>query len=399
METFKKPHIILKHLLIKGEKQIGLKYYPNKSIETIVGTLPTVKYSKEFRMHYVLNEKSNLHLIYELLKPVAWINGSHFFPKKNLKTSTEPKKFKDFHNRTSENGWRFVPDSFIQKLELKGYAFNTAKTYIALFEKFSNHFKTRELMDIDEEMIRKYLQNLVHEGRSDSYINQSLNAIKFYYEIVEGMPNRFYSIERPQKKKSLPKVLSIQEVQAILSNTNNIKHKCILSLLYSAGLRRQELLNLKIEDIDSNRMVILVKSGKGFKDRLTILSEQVLEDLRMYYKQWKPKTYLFEGKEGVPYSPESVRKILLRAAQKSGIRKAVTPHMLRHSFATHLLENGTDLRYIQTLLGHGSSKTTEIYTHVAINRIQEIKSPIDFLNLKEPDQNFSSQVIENNKKT
>ena len=254
-------------------------------------------------------------------------------------------------------------------------------------------------MDIDEEMIRKYLQNLVHEGRSDSYINQSLNAIKFYYEIVEGMPNRFYSIERPQKKKSLPKVLSIQEVQAILSNTNNIKHKCILSLLYSAGLRRQELLNLKIEDIDSNRMVILVKSGKGFKDRLTILSEQVLEDLRMYYKQWKPKTYLFEGKEGVPYSPESVRKILLRAAQKSGIRKAVTPHMLRHSFATHLLENGTDLRYIQTLLGHGSSKTTEIYTHVAINRIQEIKSPIDFLNLKEPDQNFSSQVIENNKKT
>lgn len=399
MESYKKPHIILKHLMIEGEKQIGLKYYPNKSIERIVETLPTVKYSKEFRMHYVINEKSNLHLIFELLKPVAWINGSHFFPKKTIKKGTEPKEFKDFHNRKSENDWRLVPKSFIRKLELKGYAFNTAKTYVALFEKFSNHFKDKELLDIDEEMIRNYLQNLVHQKRSDSYVNQSLNAIKFYYEVVEEMPNRFYSIERPQKKKTLPKVLSVQEVQAILSNTNNIKHKCILSLLYSAGLRRQELLDLKIEDIDSNRMVILVKSGKGFKDRLTILSEQVLEDLRKYYKEWKPETYLFEGKKGEQYSATSIRIILKRATENSGIRKQVTPHMLRHSFATHLLENGTDLRYIQTLLGHGSSKTTEIYTHVAVNRLKEIKSPIDFLNLEEPDQNFSNQVIKNNKKT
>lgn len=393
METFKKPHVVLKHLLINGEKQIGLKYYPNKSIERIVQTLPTLGYSKEFRMPYVLNEKSNLHLIFELLKPVAWINGNHFFPKKQRNPGVEPKEFKDFHQRTSKNGWRLVPESFIRKLELKGYAFNTAKSYVALFERFSNHFKDRELLDIDEEMIRNYLQNLVHQGRSDSYVNQSLNAIKFYYEVVEEMPNRFYSIERPQKKKSLPKVISTEEVQAILSNTNNIKHKCILSLLYSAGLRRQELLNLKLEDIDSKRMVIMVKSGKGFKDRLTILSEHVLKDLRQYYKEWRPKTYLFEGKEGVPYSAESIRKILYRAAEKSGIRKKVTPHMLRHSFATHLLENGTDLRYIQTLLGHGSSKTTEIYTHVAINRIQEIKSPLDFLNLKEPDRKFQVKNI------
>ncbi len=399
METFKKPHITLKHLLINGEKQIGLKYYPNPAIERIVQTLPTIGYSQEYKMNYILNEKSNLSLVFELLKPIAWINGNHFFHKKKVKQGSEPKCFKEFYGRTSRNNWRFVPDSFLRKLELKGYAFNTAKTYVALFEKFSNHYRDLELLDIDEEMIRNYLQNLVHQGRSDSYVNQSLNAIKFYYEVVEEMPNRFYSIERPQKKKTLPKVLSVQEVQAILSNTNNIKHKCILSLLYSAGLRRQELLNLKLEDIDSNRMVILVKSGKGFKDRLTLLSENVLEDLRRYYREWKPQTYLFEGKKGEPYSATSIRKILNRAVDNARIRKQVTPHMLRHSFATHLLENGTDLRYIQTLLGHGSSKTTEIYTHVAINSIREIKSPIDFINLKEPDQKKSNQVTENNKKT
>lgn len=399
MNSFKKPHITLKHLLIDGEKQIGLKFYPNRSIEQIVKTLPTSRFSPTYNMYYVFNDKSNLHLIFELLKPIAWINGSAFFPKKNSKTTSEqPSKLKDYYNRTEKPNWRFVPYSFIQKLELKGYAFNTAKIYISLFEKFSNHFKQYELLQIDEEMIRKYLQNLVHKGCSDSYVNQSLNAIKFYYEIVEEMPNRFYSIERPQKKKKLPKVLSLEEVQLIINNTNNIKHKCILSLLYSAGLRRQEVLNLKLEDIDSKRMVIMIQNGKGFKDRMTILSEQVLLDLRIYYKEWKPKTYLFEGKPGKQYSATSIRKILDRASKSAGILKTVTPHMLRHSFATHLLENGTDLRYIQTLLGHGSSKTTEIYTHVAVNQLKAIKSPIELLNLAQPDlkknqENFKEKKI------
>jgi len=226
------------------------------------------------------------------------------------------------------------------------------------------------------------MQHLVQTGKSNSYINQMINSIKFYYEVVLQMPNRFYSIERPRKRETLPKVISLEEVQSIIKNTNNIKHRCIVSLLYSAGLRRSELLNLKLEDIDSKRMVITVKNGKGNKDRLTILSGTVLKDLRQYFLEWKPKIYLFEGKNNEKYSASSVLLIIKNAAKKAGIRKNITPHMLRHSFATHLLENGTDLRYIQVLLGHSSTRTTEIYTQVAINNIKTIKSPIELLNLE-----------------
>ena len=162
-----------------------------------------------------------------------------------------------------------------------------------------------------------------------------------------------------------------------MEKTNNLKHRCIVGLLYSAGLRRGEVLKLKPDDIDSKRMVIKVRSGKGNKDRYTILSEKLLKDLRQYYREWRPKTYLFEGPKGDSYSAESVLKIVKEASFRAGIRKKVTPHMLRHSFATHLLESGTDLRYIQVLLGHKSTKTTEIYTHVATNIFFQIKNPLD----------------------
>ena len=158
---------------------------------------------------------------------------------------------------------------------------------------------------------------------------------------------------------------------------NNIKHRCIVSLLYSAGLRRGELIDLKLSDIDSKRMVINVRQGKGNKDRITLLSPSVLEELRVYFKEWKPKVYLFEGPSGNKYSTTSVMNIIRSAAKKAGLKKSITPHALRHSFATHLLESGTNLRYIQALLGHKSSKTTEIYTQVAITNIKEIKSPLD----------------------
>ena len=191
------------------------------------------------------------------------------------------------------------------------------------------------------------------------------------------MPNRFYAIERPRKKERLPEVLSKEEIITIIEHTNNLKHRCIISLLYSAGLRRGELLRLKLTDVDSKRMLIRVENGKGGKDRYTLLSKTLLQDLRKYYQVWKPTEYLFEGAGGGPYSGRSVGQLLTKAAKKAGINRKVTPHMLRHSFATHLLEQGTDLRYIQSLLGHSSSKTTEIYTHVAVNRFKSIKNLLD----------------------
>jgi len=171
------------------------------------------------------------------------------------------------------------------------------------------------------------------------------------------MPNRFYNIERPRKRHQLPKVISIEEAKALIEATNNIKHRCIASLLYSAGLRRGEIINLRLSDIDSKRMLIFIKDAKGNKER--------------------PKTYLFESPEGGQYSPQSIGKIIRRAGIKAKVRILVTPHILRHSFATHLMESGVDIRYIQTLLGHSSSKTTEIYTHVAINKIRVIKNLLD----------------------
>lgn len=221
--------------------------------------------------------------------------------------------------------------------------------------------------------MRNYLQKLIQDGKSNSYVNLAVNSIKFFYEVVHGMPNRFYSIERPRKQKQLPNVISKEEVMRLMEHTNNIKHKCVVGLLYSSGLRRGELLNLLVTDIDSKRMMVHIKNAKGNKDRYSILSPSILKDLKEYYKAYRPSNYLFEGSKGGKYSVTSVLKLIDSAAVRAGIAKKVTPHMLRHSFATHLLENGTDLRHIQLLLGHSSTKTTEIYTHVANRSFMDIK--------------------------
>ena len=241
------------------------------------------------------------------------------------------------------------------------------------FEVFINHYHNIRPDVINEKEIRDYLQKLSRQGRSTSYLNQAVNSIKFYFEVVMGMPNRFYEIERPIQQKQLPKVLSKSEILGLIENTNNLKHRCIVSLLYSAGLRRSELLNLKLEDIDSKRMLITIKAAKGNKDRMTVLSPTLLETLRNYYREYRPNNYLFEGPGQRPYTASSVLKLISMAAKRAGIYKKVTPHMLRHSFATHLLEDGTDIRHIQLLLGHSSTKTTEIYTHVAETSFNGIK--------------------------
>jgi len=223
----------------------------------------------------------------------------------------------------------------------------------------------------------RYLVN--ERGVSTSYQNQAVNAIKFYYEKVLGGNRKFYFIDRPKKEKTLPNVLSEDEIKRILQSPVNLKHKAMLWLTYSAGLRVSELLELKPADIDSDRMQIHIRSAKGNKDRFTILSTKVLEMLQLYYKQYKPKDYLFEGVNGVKYSSRSIQQVLKDACKKAEIKKEVSMHTLRHSFATHLLENGTDLRYIQSLLGHSSPKTTEIYTHITTKGFEKIKSPLDNL--------------------
>jgi len=260
----------------------------------------------------------------------------------------------------------------------KRYSPNTQRVYSHYFNDFITYFKGANVADLTKEQINNHILTLIKsQNISISQQNQRINAIKFYYEKLLGREKQYYELYRPNKEHKLPKVLSKNEVKKILNSCDNMKHKCILMLIYSAGLRRSELINLKILDIDSERMVINIKGAKGKKDRISLLSDNLLQLLRKYYKKYIPKVYLFEGQNGGKYSPTSVANILKKASLKAGIKKKVTPHMLRHSFATHLLEQGTDLRYIQELLGHNSSKTTEIYTHVSKRAIDKIKNPID----------------------
>lgn len=369
--------ITLHHLQIKEKKMIGLKFYQDRMIHGLVKGLPNIKWSTTYQMAYLPNTKQNLETISKTFKGLVWINYNKFFLNKPNKSGAEPSDLSDYRNRKSTANCKLVPPSYLDKLELKCYAANTVKTYVYYFEQFINYHQSTPIDQLDEQDIRAFLKHLKQKNVSHSYLNQAVNAIKFYYEVVLGMPNRFIDIERPRKTTQLPKVIAIEEVKAMIATTENLKHRCIIQLLYSAGLRRSELLELKLTDIDSKRMLVHIRAAKGGKDRHSLLSKTVLTDLRAYYKTYKPKVYLFEGVHGNPYSAESVLAIVRKAASKAGIKRRVTPHMLRHSFATHLLENGVDLRQIQVLLGHGSSKTTEIYTHVATHTFKTIKNPLD----------------------
>lgn len=217
------------------------------------------------------------------------------------------------------------------------------------------------------------------KAKSHAYVNQVISSIKFFFNDVLKYQNKTSNLPRPKKEHKLPEVLTNE----ILNSVLNTKHKVLLLVTYSAGLRVSEVVNLKVTDIDSERMLIHIKQGKGRKDRYTLLSAITLDMLRQYVRQYRLKNWLFPGEiDEKPLTERSAQKIFETACKRSGIIKNVSIHSLRHSFATHLLEAGTDLRYIQELLGHTSSKTTEIYTHVSEKSIAKIQNPADSLDLK-----------------
>lgn len=272
-------------------------------------------------------------------------------------------------------------NTFKRYLLSRRYSPNTINTYSEALKSFLTFCNTKSLQDIDNEDVISYNNDFILKNKlSSSYQNQIVNALKLFFKIVKQTSIEIDKIHRPKREKILPNVLSKEEVKAILETPKNIKHKAMLSLIYSCGLRRSELLNLRPSDIDSKRNIVFIKQSKGKKDRITPLSLKMLELLRSYYKECSPQTYLFEGREkNTPYSARSLEEVLKKSIKLATINKPVTLHWLRHSYATHLLESGTDLRYIQELLGHNSSKTTEIYTHVSTKNIQQIKSPFDDL--------------------
>ena len=272
-------------------------------------------------------------------------------------------------------------EKFKQWLRSKRYSESTISTYSEALKSFLIFYREKSVATINNEDVIIYNNEYILKNKlSASYQNQTVNAIKLFFMTVRETKIEVDKIHRPKQAKLLPNVLSKEEVKLILNAHSNIKHRTMLSLIYSCGLRRGELLNLKPNDIDSKRGIVIIRQSKGKKDRIVPLSPKILEMLRDYYVISKPKTWLFEGQNvGEHYSEQSLQSVLKQALQKVGNTKPVTLHWLRHSYATHLLENGTDLRYIQELLGHNSSKTTEIYTHVSTKSIQQIKSPFDDL--------------------
>jgi site-specific recombinase XerD len=267
---------------------------------------------------------------------------------------------------------------FSNWLTSRRYSSNTVKTYTEALKSFLVFHRELPVSEITNEHIILYNNDYILKNNlSASYQNQIVNALKLFFKIIESRKIIPEEIFRPKNAKTLPNILSKEEVLRIIDSTTNLKHKTLLALIYSAGLRISEAINMKLTDIDSQRMLIHIKNAKGKKDRYTLLSNKILLLLREYYSVYKPQLYLFEGKFKEQYSSRSAQAILQIAARKAGITKRISLHTLRHSFATHLLESGTDLRYIQDLLGHSSPKTTMIYTHVSSNSLQKIINPFD----------------------
>jgi len=360
-----KPKIKLLNDVHREKDVIAVISSYNDAIIKQLKRIGGARWSKTKSYWYFEATTFNLPLFFEAIEPIAYINYNGLKLKNSNPVVTKKQK-------------RPVPKAYIDLLDQKRYSDSTKKTYVNYFSDFGTFFEERSLESIETAEINEYILKLIRDKNiSTSQQNQRINAIKFYYEKVLDREKQYFSIKRPKKEARLPNVVSKNDVLLLLAHTENFKHRCIIEVLYSGGLRRREVTNLKLDDIDPKRMLIKVRGGKGRKDRYTLLSNTLLEDLRTYYKQYKPSEWLFEGIAHSQYSVESIGSIVKLAVEKAGIKKRITPHTLRHSFATHLLEQGTDLRYIQELLGHNSSKTTEIYLHVSNKELKRIKNPLD----------------------
>jgi len=269
-------------------------------------------------------------------------------------------------------------EKMLEDLQLRGITPRTQKKYIREVRDLANYFK-KSPEELGEEEVKKYLVHLLEDRKlSTGTYKNYVAGIKFFYKTTLNREEVVEKIKYPKAKIKLPVVLDLAEVKTLLTVMENLKHRAILTITYSAGLRISETARLKVSDIDSKRMMVRVQQGKGYKDRYTILSQTALECLRQYWRQYRPKEWLFEGqKEGTHICISSIRQIFLEAKERAGITKPASPHTLRHSFATHLIEAGTSLHHVQLLLGHRSPTTTTVYLHVSRMNLAQVTSPLD----------------------
>jgi site-specific recombinase XerD len=369
--------VMLKPLHHRGKYCIGLYFPYSNTLKAHILKLKEIKWSKTHSCFYLPYGERMLSFLISYIKEKGWDVDSFDFNKEEQKKEGEDQ----FNCPTRELEPQTLQklDQFRQWMTQKRYSENTINTYISQLITFFDYYKNKTPEDITKEDIEEFnYKYIIRKGYSKTYQNQTINAIKLYYLKMLDFKHEFETLERPRGSKSLPKVIPKEEVRRMLEQIANLKHKTALSLIYGLGLRRSELINLELKDLDSKRRTVTIRNSKGNKDRVLPLPESLFKLIRAHYKANKPKKWLIEGKNpGSQYSATSLQNIFKKYLAKVNKNATFTLHSLRHSYATHLLESGTDLRYIQELLGHKSARTTEIYTYVSIKSLKNIKNPLD----------------------
>ena len=365
MKPLQHPTIFLEEKIHRKNNQLLIKFEYDETLISLVRTVNGASWSKSLKAWYLISNAENLSIILNLFKNISKVDVSKISKKTPFKRDLTDEQKK-------------LLNQFYLFLKGKRYSQSTIQTYTFFIADFINFHTKTPLAELTNRAVELFIETVFMERNySVSSQRQFISALKIFTVFCPQTKIHNLALERPKKSRILPSVLSQEEVLRIIQYTQNIKHRAILTLLYSCGLRIGELINLKLIDFHIDRKQLIVKKGKGRKDRYVSLADSFLPLLSNYYHSYKPTIYFVEGQNGGKYSAESIRSFLRKSCKKAGIRKPVTPHTLRHSYATHLLENGVDLRYIQTLLGHSKPETTMIYTHVQRKDLMEIQNPLD----------------------
>lgn len=376
-----KQHTVLFKQEEHRDNEVLSIYAPNaEPFNTLVRSLGCT-YSSTKKMWWLKFDRQTTNTAFKAIQPHAHIDYSAL---KSKKPPSPPAKKNDTVVDLKNFSWTQVQKqamwAYAQKLELRRYSQSTFNTYGSFFKQFLAAHPNMDPATIDEDTIRAHVVTTVkNRNYATKTQGQMINALKFYYEQVLGLDKKIYWLPRPRKESKLPTVMSQKEVMSILEQPKNLKHKLCLAIIYGAGLRVGELLSLRKGDIDLDRQMIHIRGGKGKKDRYTVLAAELIPFLVKYLEEFKPSYWMIEGVGQKKYAASSVRAIFKKACNAAGITKHLRLHDLRHSFATHLLENGTNLRNIQELLGHSSADTTAIYTHVTERSLRNVRSPLDLI--------------------
>ena len=346
-----------------------------------------VKWSRTHGCFYTIyGDKTISKLFHHIRKKDWFVDYSSWGTLKEAQPEKKNKPEADKqvnHNKHLNTESEKLLNRFREWMVQQRYAGNSIKIYTSVLSAFFSYYRHKEPDAITQEDIEHYNTDfIIKKGYSSTYQNQAINAIKLFYIKMQDRKHEFEMLERPRRSKPLPKVIGKDDVRVLLKQIKNTKHKLALSMIYGLGLRRGELINLRLMDIDSKRRTVLIRNAKGNKDRVVPLPDSLLNHIKDYYLAEKPVKYLIEGSvPGKKYSATSLQQIFDKHMTRVKPGHEFTLHCLRHSIATHMLDNGTDLRYIQELLGHKSSRTTEIYTHVSIRNLQNIKNPFEDMDI------------------